>query len=136
MPARLSDILTRTPPISGEMTTRAVFNKFLSDPDLSAVAIVEGNKPVGIVTRQHLITQLASPDGAAGLPNKPISLIMEKNFVTVDAKRTVAAVAQRAAEVKPEAFIQGVVTVHNGKYAGLVSPSSILTALAKENAAR
>ena len=136
MPARLSDIIKRTPPISADKTTRAVFNKFLSDPDLLAVAVVEGHKPIGMVTCHNLITQLASPDGAAILPSKPISLIMEKNFATVDAKRTVAAVAQRAAELKPEVFIQGVVTVHNGKYAGIVSPDSILTVLAKENAAR
>ena len=73
MPARLSDILKRTPPISADISVRAVFNNFLSDPDLTAIVVVDANKPIGVVTRRHLAEQLASPNGLSVLAAKPIS---------------------------------------------------------------
>ena len=136
MPKRLADILQRTPPVVAELSAQAVFNIFLSSDALSALAIIDDGKPVGLVTRARLAEQLAGPEGRALLADQPISLLMQREFVVETAECPVAAAAKCATETKSQALTDGVVVVHNGRYAGLVSAPAILEAVAKENTAR
>lgn len=136
MPARLGDILRRTSPVLADMTAQAVFNQFLSNPAQTAVAVVENKTPIGLVTRSKLAELLAGPDGRTAIAGRPISLIMERRFVSEEATLPVAAVANMAAETKSSALSDGVIVLSDGQYAGLASASSILATIAEENTAR
>ena len=136
MPVRLSDIMRRTPPVLAHMTAQAVFNQFLSNPELTAFVVIENKQPVGLVTRARLAEQLAGPEGRFLLAGQPISVIMEREFVAEEGQRPVAAVAKRATETTSRALEDGVVVVQDGQYAGLASSAAILAAVADENTAR
>ena len=136
MPKRLADILQRTPPVVADLSAQAVFNIFLSSHTLFAVTIIEDGRPIGLVTRSRLAEQLAGPEGRATLSKQPISVLMQRKFVVETADSPVAAVAKRATEANTHALTDGVVVVRNGQYAGVVSPSAILEAVAKENTSR
>ena len=128
--------MQRTPPVVADLSAQAVFNIFLSNEALAGLVIIDSGQPVGLVTRARLAEQLAGPEGRALLADQPISLLMQRDFVTEQAGSPVAAVAKRATETTSHALTEGVVVVHDGKYAGLASSSAILRAVAAENTAR
>ena len=136
MPVRLRDIAIETQPVSAAMSARSVFNQLASDPNLSAIAVVENGVPLGLVTRTRLAEMLAGPDGQTILGTRTIANIMDPGFDSAEAEVPVAAIAKRAADTNSRALVDGMIVLRDGRYAGLVTPAAILTAVAQENAAR
>ena len=136
MPVRLKDVLIPAQPVSPVMSARAVFNLFLSDPDLFAIAITRDDIPLGLVSRVQLTEILAGPNRQILLAAPTISTIAKKKFICAEARTPVAAVAKQAAEANSGVLVDGVIVSQDGKYAGVVSPATLLKVVAEENAAR
>lgn len=136
MPARLADIAALIEPVRLEMTVGAVFNRFESDAELFAIPVVENGAPIGLITRTRMAELLAATEGRQLLGMRAIKSIMNSNFRRVRVDVPVAALAMRAAETNARALEDGVVLVREGYYAGFVTPSAILAAIARENAGR
>ena len=136
MPVRLKDIVTAAQPVTADMPARSAFSLFSSQPDLVAVAVVENNRVLGLVTRMRLAEMLAGPNGHILLASRTITHIMDTRFASGELNVPVAAVAKQAAEKNTHALSDGVVVLDGGKYVGLASPKDILKTVAQENAAR
>jgi len=108
----------------------------MGEPDAFAYAIVENGAPLGIVTRLKVIEALAGPNGHAMFAAAPIAHLMADTFETAEATTPVAAIAKRSADAASRGLSDGVIVLRDGRYSGVAAPTDILSAVAKENAAR
>jgi len=106
---------------------REVAERFFADPALEALAVVEGDRPVGLVTRSRLLLKLARGFGQELYAKKPIGRIAEAAPLVVGQDLEVAVAVSRALERHDAAVYDEVVVIDaGGAYLGLLSVRQLL----------
>ena len=136
MPVRVEDLSQAVRAVSPGATASSVLNLFLDDAGLFAVPIVSDGAALGLVTRARVTEAMAGPNGREIYATRAITHLMTSNPVMAEVGTAVALIAKLAAENTTSALTDGVIVLSDGRYHGLISPSAILTSVAKENAAR
>jgi two-component system cell cycle sensor histidine kinase PleC len=113
-------------PFSPHTRAAEVYSFFRTNPDLTAVAVVEAGRPVGLVNRNDLAMILARDFGRALHANKPIALLMDKSPLIVEAEMHIDALEWLIASEKPGALLQGFILTRDGSYLGVGSAISVL----------
>jgi len=139
MPVRLKDIALPVTPVTPATTAAAALSLFLSDAALFAVAVrlSDGAEAsYGLVTRLRLTEALAGPNGRDVFAARSITHLVGAQPVIASGETPAALIAKTAAEQSTSALTDGVIVMEQGAYAGIVSPTMLLKAVAEENAAR
>lgn len=136
MPVRVEDIAVAVRPIPTAATISGLVTRFLANPDLFAVPIVSDGAALGMVTRRAVLEALATVSLREANSSSPVTSIMVEQPVMSEAGTPVGLVAKIASEMSNTALTDGVIVLSEGKYFGLISPASLLSAIAKENTAR
>ncbi|HBF91980.1 MAG TPA: hypothetical protein DDX09_12505 [Hyphomonas atlantica] len=136
MPVRVEDIAVAVRPIPTAATISGLVTRFLANPDLFAVPIVSDGAALGMVTRRAVLEALATVSLREANSSSPVTSIMVEQPVMSEAGTPVGLVAKIASEMSNTALTDGVIVLAEGKYFGLISPASLLSAIAKENTAR
>jgi signal transduction histidine kinase len=106
---------------------REVAERFFSDPALEALAVVEGDRPIGLVTRSRLLLKLARGFGQELYAKKPIGRIADAAPLVVGEDLDVAVAVSRALERQDAAVYDEVVVIDaEGAYLGLLSVRQLL----------
>lgn len=103
-----------------------VYDIFKSDPDCFGLCVVENEVPVGIVTREKLAFKLSGYYGFALYQNKPISKLMDENYLSVDYKTPVSLVSSMAMSRSNDKLYDFIVVTENEKYIGAVTIKDLL----------
>ena len=123
------DVMTPGPRTCSPFSTVAEAALILRDADCGAVPVLDGGRPVGILTDRDIA--LALPQ-YADLTGRPVSDVMTKGVVTVDAGTPLAAVA----ETFKEARVHRVLVVDAGRLAGIIAWSDLAEHLTREEVGR
>ncbi len=102
--------------------------RFLSDPDLHAVAVCEAGRPVGIVDRFQFLARFATTFGQAMYGQRPVAALMDPNPVVVERDATMGAIKTRLTATLGEAAVRAFVVAESGRYVGLGSVLGLLRA--------
>lgn len=106
---------------------------FNGNPFAECVAVVDdGRKPAGIVTRNDYYQKIGSQFGYTIYMKRPVSLIMNKNPLVVDAGVDVNEVILLALKREQQNLYDPVVVTENGRFTGIVSIRLFLTELTKQ----
>lgn len=111
--------------LSDEKVTN-VYNIFKQDPDNFGLCVVQNEFPVGIVTQEKLALKLSGQYGYTLYQNKPISDIMDKNFLSVDCKMPISDVSSIAMSRPKNKLYDFIVVTENDKYMGTVTIKDLL----------
>lgn len=103
-----------------------VYKIFKCNPDCFGLCVVENDKPVGIITREKLAFQLSGQYGFNLNHNKPISNIMDRDYLSVDYKTTVSLVSAMAMSRSNDKLYDFIVITEEGKYVGIVTIKDLL----------
>jgi len=103
-----------------------VYKNFKCNPDCFGLCVVENDKPVGIITREKLAFQLSGQYGFNLNHNKPISNIMDRDYLSVDYKTTVSLVSSMAMSRSNDKLYDFIVITEEGKYVGIVTIKDLL----------
>ncbi|WP_300300485.1 ATP-binding protein [Ferrovibrio sp.] len=114
------------PPVPVGMRCEEVDRRFQADPDLGALAVVDGERPVGLINRYDLITQLSRDFGRALWAKKPVSRLMDENPLIVDASISVDTLESLIADEHQSALLRGFIVTRNGRYYGVGTALSLL----------
>lgn len=106
--------------------TSEMMDFFTRYPQVEGVAIVEDQRPMGLVMRDKLFNQLATQFGFAIYNERPISLVMDNQPLIVENDTPVELVSQTALGRPNNKVYDSVIVVKNGIYLGLVSFRSLL----------
>lgn len=116
------------PSLRGSMTCEKVFDLFSEDPDLLLLPVVDGDIPIGLVTRQEFLVQLADRFGRALFAQKPITALMDAKPLIVDVANCIDNVSQFIVAENPNALLSGFILTRDGRYAGVCTALSLLQA--------
>jgi diguanylate cyclase (GGDEF)-like protein len=103
-----------------------VYEIFKNDPDCFGVCVVENDIPVGILTKERLTFHLSGYYGFALHQNKPISKIMDKDYLSVDYKTSVRSVSSMAMSRPSDKLYDFIVVTEDEKYIGVVTIIDLL----------
>jgi signal transduction histidine kinase len=109
-------------PITPEELVRDTAQRFFTDPELDALAVVSGGRPVGLVTRPRLLLMLARNFGHEVFARKPIARLADAGALVLPAEMpAVEAVSRALARPVAAVYDDVVVVEESGDYRGLLS---------------
>jgi signal transduction histidine kinase/ActR/RegA family two-component response regulator len=133
----LHSIVHLSAPVSPGSKGAEVFERFLAEPDLMTIAVVDADAiPVGLIDRSNFTLRMGSVYGRALYAGRPISMIMDEDPLIVDEAALVADFAGDAIARRPSALLQGFIVVSQGRYLGVGSAISLLQAVTEDSQRR
>lgn len=114
------------PPVGCETPCGDLFKRFVDDPDLLSVAVLDGGRLAGLVDRPRLTTTFARPLMADLYARRPVRLLMDASPLVVEAATPLGVVSQRIAHERPSALVSGFVVVDHGAYRGIGSALDLM----------
>ncbi len=109
------------PSINANMPSQSVLDLMLSQPDLHAVAVLDQEKPVGIIHRPALLDRFIGMYGREIYGKKPCREIMDDDPLIVDKGTQMRDLSELVVRKGKEAFTQGFIITGEGRYLGLGS---------------
>ncbi|WP_445424708.1 MULTISPECIES: GGDEF domain-containing protein [unclassified Alishewanella] len=119
-------LLLAVAPISASLTALQVATMFEQDHRLQTLAVVDDNKPVGLICRSELQALFSQNFGRALNEKKTIAQIMNTQAVMVDAECSLDEVSNIVAEDEHSAASWYFIICRDGYYLGLGSVRQLL----------
>ena len=136
MPVRLKDILQTCAPVAPDTRAAQLAQRFLAEPDLSAIPVVFQRTAVGLVTRAGVF-ELVARAGSHALTKLPTSRIMDSDPQIADSEEILARLCHmQSGSAANRVFRDGLIVTERGQYRGYVPSEAIGRALAGETTAR
>jgi two-component system cell cycle sensor histidine kinase PleC len=133
--AQLAIPATTIPPNARCAAAHALLS---AEPTYPGVAVVSDGAVVGYIDRLNLLTKLSNPVQHALFENRPVTLLMDRRPLLVEAELDIDTLAERLTQEKPEALQAGFVVTRAGRYHGVASALDLMrasVALAKARSA-
>ena len=107
------------PPVSCAMPVGEVMAMFRREPNWSALAVVEGNRPVGLIRRDDLLILYSKPLHPELYGRKPVTSVMDRQAVQIDARARLEQVSRLVTGQIECRRREDFIIVRNGTYLGL-----------------
>lgn len=107
--------------VQTETPGRDVLDLMLAQPELHAVAVLQGSVPVGMIHRPALLDRFIGMYGREIYGRKPCLLIMDASPLIVDQSVPIQELSELVVNKGKQAFTQGFIVTANGNYLGLGS---------------
>lgn len=129
----LGNIATQIEPVRSDAIGEAIFERFSAAPQCTVIPVVDSfGYPVGLIERDTFLTQLAGPFGRSIYGNRPISIVMDKKPLTVEAETNAGDFAATAVSACADQLLKGFIIVERGRYIGVGTMVDLLRAAAVE----
>lgn len=115
-----------TQTISSDALTIDAYEIMNRDVDCYGLTIIEDGKPIGIVTKKSMSLTLSGRYGFTLYQNKPISKIMDQEFLMVDYRMPISVVADLAMDRPQDKLYDFVVVTKGDQYHGSVTIKRML----------
>jgi two-component system cell cycle sensor histidine kinase PleC len=131
-------LITPARSVSRDLPCEAAFTVLCADASLPSLAVVEGSRPCGLISRQDFFAAFAQPLVRAVYERRTVERLMCSRYGTADPLIVESTVGiEELKEIittaKPRAVVDGFIITRNGEYAGIGSGVSLL-ALSLERA--
>lgn len=124
------EVLTeRAEPVAPSAKTGEVFARFEQEPDTLVIAVVDGERPVGLIERNDFLMKLAGPLGVSLYGGREVSHLMDAEPAVVEAGVRIDAFADIILKSGPGALMRGFIVTRNGAYRGVGTAVSLLRAV-------
>ena len=123
---RLAAITIAVDPVSPATTCDQVYQLFVRQKSLDALAVVAHGQPLGLVARDRFLIALASNFGRAVWAKKPITVLMNSNPVVLDSETHIEALADEIAGRDISELLGGILVVKEGGYLGIAAMGGLL----------
>jgi len=122
----VANIISYVETISPTTLMLEVLERFVSNPSLYAIPIVDGNIPIGLINRNKLIELFSKPYTRELYGNQPISQSMDKKPIIVDLNETIDDIARIIIDAGMQYMYDGFIITQNNKYVGMGTGHSLL----------
>jgi diguanylate cyclase (GGDEF)-like protein len=112
------------------------FSRFIKNPELRGLPVVEGNRVVGMLHRSRFLeNQILGKFGYGFALNqyKTVGKLMEQRFFVIEAKTTLEEAAQKIQSRKSEFRYEDICITKNGNYFGTLPISVLLDAITEKS---
>src|SRR5579859_3055004 len=108
----LGDRLDRRDALPADSRCEAALTIFLRDPDCRALAVVAGDRPIGLVAREPFLARME----VRGAASRPIRDVFEPDPLVAEADEPADAFTARLLAARPAALLGGFIVTRNGAY--------------------
>ena len=124
------EVLTeRAEPVSPTTSAAEIFARFQREPDTLVIAVVEDDRPVGLVERNAFLLKIAGPFGHALYGNRAVSHVMDPEPAVVDAGARIDAFCDILIKGGAGSLMRGFIVTRGGRYRGIGTAVSLLQAV-------
>ncbi|MDA8402637.1 MAG: EAL and GGDEF domain-containing protein [Desulfobacteraceae bacterium] len=127
----IGGLMNQARPIDVSSILTSVMENFSGEEKISALPVVEGNRPVGIIQKNTMYYKLGQPHGYALFSNKPVQKIMESALV-FESNTPLEEVARTVLKRSQKEVYDAVIVVKNGAYAGIVEIHQLLHGITEQ----
>lgn len=107
------------PAVTPEMLVEEVATIFEKNEQWFSVPVVSAGVPVGIIKRSRLLLKLSKPFGRDLYLKKPISQILDENFISVERHTRLEKVSQQVTQRNRSHLEEDFIITENGYYFGV-----------------
>ncbi|WP_300542097.1 ATP-binding protein [Maricaulis sp.] len=130
------DVLMEAPVVRPDATGEYVYDLLSDDEDLLVLAVVENNRPVGLVSRDRFFLKMANRHGRALFGRRPVTFLMSKTPLIVEASTPVTDLNALIVRDCPSALMEGFIVTRDGEYAGVGTALELFRLMSRESAER
>jgi CheY-like chemotaxis protein len=121
----LGDTIDRRAALPADSLCEAALAAFIHDLDCRALAIVDGERPIGVVHREAFLARMER----SGAANRPILETAEPDPLIVEADEPAGPFVERMLVERPAALLAGFIVCRDGAYEGVCDLAMLLPAL-------
>lgn len=114
-------LVIAAPSVNANTPSQDVLELMLGQPELHAVAVLQDDKPAGIIHRPALLNRFIGMFGREIYGKKPCREIMDADPLIVDKSTQMQDLSELVVRKGKEAFTQGFIITSEGRYLGLGS---------------
>ncbi|WP_205987016.1 MULTISPECIES: SpoIIE family protein phosphatase [unclassified Paraburkholderia] len=133
-PRCAGDLCQTAPAIDASDSNSRVMEVFYSRRDLISVAVIEGDRPIGLINRDIFLSQMSKPFHRELYDKKSCIAFMDKEPLIVDADMSIEALTFKTVEVGEKALVDGFIVTREGRFAGVGNGLQLLGAVAETQA--
>ena len=125
----IGDFVDLIAPVAPSTLGAEVFERFQSEPNTLALAVVDdGGRPLGVIERNAFTLRMAAEFGRALYARKPAESLMDRNAPVAEASTSAEAFFQAYDAAELGALLGGFIVVSNGRYVGVGTALQIVQA--------
>ncbi len=113
------DLCTQWPAVEAEHTNAMVMDLFNERREITSLAVVEHDRPIGLINRDIFLSQMSKPYHREVYDRKSCIAFMDKEPLVVDAALSIEELTRRTVEVGEKALADGFIVTREGRFAGL-----------------
>jgi two-component system cell cycle sensor histidine kinase PleC len=129
---RVQSLAVKAAPLSPSATCAEVRRLLWQNPAQSLVAVVDGDRPVGMIVRSDLFSTMARPYYPELYDRRPISDLMMRHPIVVDADCDVDELGAIIHADRPDEYTIGFIVTEAGRYCGIGSTQRLLGMIARK----
>src|SRR5580704_10345006 len=108
----IGDTIDRRTGLPADSLCEAALAIFIHELDCRALAVVDGDRPIGIVHREPFLARMER----AGAALRPILEVAEPDMLIVEAGEHVGSFVERTASARPAALLGGFIVCRGGDF--------------------
>jgi serine phosphatase RsbU (regulator of sigma subunit) len=130
-PRCAGDLCQEFPSIDAADSNASAMEIFYSRRDMISLAVLESGRPIGLINRDILLSQMSKPFHRELYDKKSCIAFMDKEPLIVDAAMSIEALTFKTVEVGEKALSDGFIVTREGRFVGLASGVQLLGAVAE-----
>ncbi|MDP1632203.1 MAG: response regulator [Caulobacter sp.] len=116
----LASYVDRRAPVAADQSCAEIGARFIAEPDALVLAVMDGDLPVGLLARDVVLAQTDTC--------RPVIDVMDAQPAIAEAGMTPWGFRDHLLSTRPAALARGFVVMENGRYFGVGTPLTLLTA--------
>lgn len=130
----LRDTVSSLAPARQDDLGKALYERFREEPDTLIVPVLDDDdRPIGIVERNAFFLRMAAEYGRALYANRPISTLMDREPLVVDADTELAAFTTDSLSYRASDLLRGFIVTEDERYLGVGTVLGLLQASNETN---
>lgn len=130
-------LLQLVPPVPPDMTMGEVFDLFTANPQVSALPIVHGTRPVGLITRKAIVEAFAKPYMRELFGKRDVRVLIDSNSppLLAEVDSNLDDLSRRIVAAGMHHMHDGFILTERGAYAGMGTGPDLLRVLSEHKQA-
>lgn len=124
------DLCNEVPGIDSASTNGRVMEVFTAQRERVCLAVVEGDRPIGLINRNIFLSQMSKPFHRELYDKKSCIAFMDKEPLVVDAQMSIEELTFKTVEFGEKALADGFIVTRNGRFAGLGNGLELMAVVA------
>ena len=130
----LRDTVSFLEPAREDQLGKALYERFREEPDTLIIPVLDhDDRPIGLVERNAFFLRMAAEYGRALYANRPISTLMDREPLVVDADTELAEFTSDSLSYRASDLLRGFIVTENERYLGVGTVLALLQASNETN---